>query len=116
MGAFGGLRLRLPLGGPARERQARVVLTVAPTMHSIDSEGAVRSRTGEGLEFGFRSDGKRTFSFAGQELDRRAIGPRLNADEDDDGGVPTWALVLGGVAVAGGLGYLALIELIDCEC
>ncbi len=113
MGAFFGLRLRLPLGGPDRERQVRAVLTMAPTVHRVDSEGALRSRTGEGIEIGFRSDGKRTFSLAGQDLDRRPLGPTLNADEDDDGGIPTWAIVAGSVTAAAGIGFLIFWDALE---
>ena len=115
MGAFGGLRLRLPLGGPARERQARAVLTVAPTLHSPDGEGAVRARTGDGLEFGYRSDGQRTFSLAGHDFARSRLGAAQNADGKGGGGIPTWALVVGGVAAAAGIGYLIFLEQLDCD-
>ncbi len=116
MGTFGGLRLRLPLGGPARERQARAVLTVAPTLHSSDTEGALRARTGDGLEFGYRSDGQRTFSLAGHDFARSRLGAAQNADGKGDGGIPTWAIVVGGVAVAAGIGYLVFNNALNsCE-
>jgi len=113
MGAFGGLRLRLPLGGPARERQARAVLSVAPTLRSPDGEGAMRARTGDGLEFGYRSDGQRTFSLAGHDFARSRLGAAQNADGKGGGGIPTWALVVGGVAAAAGIGYLVFLDKLE---
>lgn len=114
MGTFAGLRLRVPLGGPPRERQVRATATIAPTLHAEDQTGARSMRMGEGVEFSFRADGRPSFSLAGEDLTRR-YGAKLNANDEDDGGIPTWALVVGGLAVTAGIGYLALIEALDCD-
>src|SRR5207253_10274814 len=77
-GVFAGFRLRMPLDGAPRQRQVRAGLAVAPTMHSLGQNGALRFRIGEGMEFGYRSNRPLSFSVAGQDLGRF----RLNATED----------------------------------
>ena len=52
MGAFGGLRVRLPLDGNVQQRRVRAGLTLAPTVHSRAINGESRMRMGEGLEVG----------------------------------------------------------------
>ena len=53
MGAFGGLRVRVPLGGDPRERQVRAGLAIAPTVQGGTIGGERRQRIGEGIEFGY---------------------------------------------------------------
>jgi len=98
IGAFGGLRVRLPLGGEVRDRRLRAGLTLAPALHGRFASGESRLRIGEGLELGMR----------GREPIRLWIGDRdlrrLAARGDDERGVPTGAWIAGGivlVAVAG---------------
>jgi len=79
-GAFGGLRLRLPLGGDSRGHRVRAGFALAPTVSSRAQDGAVRSRIGEGLEFGYRSGYPVSFSIAGADLQQR-----LGAAQDNDG-------------------------------
>lgn len=110
-GAFAGLRLSVPLDGAARERPVRLGLALAPTLRSRNGEGEIRTRIGEGMEFGYRSNRPLSFSLAGRDLSR------LGAAQGDDsgGGVPTWALIVGGVAVTLGLAYWGFSEAIDCD-
>ncbi|MET1109953.1 MAG: hypothetical protein ABWX67_00355 [Allosphingosinicella sp.] len=72
-GTFGGLRLRIPFGGPARE-QVRAGLTFAPTTRTDHQDGRVRTRIGEGLEFGINGRGPVQFSLAGTPVNRLTQG------------------------------------------
>jgi hypothetical protein len=74
-GAFGGLRLRLPLDGPRRQQRLRAGLAIAPTMHVQNGEGASRLRFGEGLEFGFAGSERARVSLGGVPVNRLAQGP-----------------------------------------
>jgi hypothetical protein len=74
-GAFGGLRLRLPLDGPRRQQRLRAGLTVAPTMHFQSGDGASRLRIAEGLEFGFTGREPARLSLGGVPVNRLAQGP-----------------------------------------
>jgi len=99
-GAFGGLRLRIPLDGGPRERQIRAGLTLSPTLHSQAGDGATRLRIGEGLEFGYRSNRPLSFSLAGHDLNGRRFGAAQDADQDNGrGGLSTGEILL----IAGGI-------------
>jgi hypothetical protein len=114
MGAFAGLRLRVPLDGNARPRQVRAGLTVAPTMHTSNGDGETRIRFGEGVEYGLRSGGPLALAIAGQDLAPSRLGAAQDEDEDEDeGGVPTWALIAGGVVVAAGIGVAVFAHLMN---
>jgi hypothetical protein len=95
MGAFGGLRVRLPLGGEMRDRQLRAGLTLAPTLHGRLANGETRLRFGEGLELGLRGREPVRLSLAGRDV------RRLAARDDGDGrrGIPTGALIAGGLVL-----------------
>lgn len=80
-GAFGGVRLRLPLGGRPHDNRLRAGFAVAPTLSSRAQDGAVRTRIGEGLEFGYRGGRSVSFSIAGHDLQPRPLG----AAQDNDG-------------------------------
>jgi hypothetical protein len=95
-GAFGGLRVRLPLGGQARERQLRAGLTLAPTLASRLADGESRLRIGEGLELGLRGREPLRLSLAGRDVAR--LGAR-QAGDADDGGIPTGAWIAGGIVL-----------------
>lgn len=110
-GAFAGFRLRVALDGGPREERVRAGLALAPTVHRPTSQGARSLAIGEGLELGYRTDRPLSLSLAGRDLDRRS----LKASGDDDGGVPTWALVAGGIAASLGVAYLVFMEAIDCD-
>lgn len=99
-GTFAGLRLRLPLDGAPQQRQLRVGFTVAPTLHSLSGNGALRMRIGEGVEFGYRSGQPLSFSLAGQDLGQFRLGA---AEENRRRGMSTGKvlLIVGGVIVVG---------------
>jgi hypothetical protein len=71
-GAFLGGRLRLQLGG-GEQRPIRAGLALAPVRQSRDLEGAVRTRFGEGFEFGLGNKGKPTLTLVGQRLDHLTL-------------------------------------------
>lgn len=72
-GTFTGVRLRVPFGGPADER-VRAGFTFAPTTRAEYQDGRIRSRIGEGLEFGFNGRGPAQFSLAGTPVSQLAQG------------------------------------------
>ena len=74
MGAFAGLRVRVPLDGQAQRRQVRAGLTLAPTMHNRTLNGESRMRMGEGLELGLVGDEPVRLSVAGTPASRLAQG------------------------------------------
>jgi len=74
MGAFGGVRLRVPLDGRAEQRQVRAGLAVAPTLRSRSASGETRTRIGEGVELGFNGDDRVRLSLAGTPVSRLAQG------------------------------------------
>ena len=80
MGAFGGVRLRVPLDGNARQRQVRAGLTVAPMIQSRTMQGESRLRIGEGIELGVRGRSPVTLSLAGAPLSQH-----LGAGQDETG-------------------------------
>ena len=97
MGAFGGLRVRLPLGGNPRGNRIRAGLTLAPTLSTRMQDGESRLRIGEGLELGARGREPIRLSIGGRDLRRLAAA-------EGDGGIPTGAWIAGGivlVAIAG---------------
>jgi len=73
-GAFGGVRLRVPLGGRARDNRVRAGLAFAPTVSSRGQDGAVRTRIGEGLELGITGREPVRLSLAGMPVSRLAQG------------------------------------------
>jgi hypothetical protein len=104
-GMFTGLRLRVPLGGEAGRQPLRAGLAVAPTVQSRAMNGGeVRTRFGEGLEFGVNGRRSMTVSIAGTPVSRLVQGP--NAPEGEKAGVST----LGWVAI--GVGALVAVVLI----
>ena len=111
MGAFGGVRVRLPLDGDRSDRQLRAGLAVAPTVLTRTVDGETRLRIGEGVEFGIRGREPARLSLAGQDLRRLAA----QGDEDEDGGVPTWALVAGGVVLVLGAGLVVFDAMMDAS-
>lgn len=112
-GAFGGLRLRLPLGGNPRTQRLRAGLTIAPALRSRSGDGETSMRIGEGLEFGYRPNRPLSLSLAGRDLS----GRRFGAAEGDGRGdaVPRVALAVAGVAITLGLLYWGFSEAIDCD-
>jgi hypothetical protein len=72
-GAFGGVRLRIAFGGPARE-PVRAGLVFAPTARTDYQDGRVRTRIGEGLEFGMVGREPLQFSLSGTPVTRLVQG------------------------------------------
>lgn len=106
MGTFAGARLRIALGGNRNQPKVRGGLTFAPTMHSRANQGAAEINIGEGLEFGHRSGHRISLSAAGQDIGGNRAGVARAGEEDDNGGLPDWALITGGVVIALGVGGL----------
>lgn len=108
-GAFGGVRLRIPFGGAQRE-PVRAGLAFAPTSRTDFQDGRVRTRIGEGLEFGYRTGRPASFSLAGRDLSSF----RLNAAQGQEeggrrGSTGRTLLIVGGViVVVAGVGLLVL--------
>ena len=104
MGAFAGLRLRVPLDPESRRQPIRVGLTVAPTLHTQSQSGEVRTRFGEGLEFGVNGREPLRLSFAGKPVSHLVQG------KSGPGGERTGVSTLGWVAI--GVGALAAVVLV----
>lgn len=93
-GTFAGLRVRLPFGGASRE-PLRAGLAFAPAVRTETQDGRVRTRIGEGLEFGLRGSEPMQFSIAGRNL------RQLNAQgEGGRRGVSTGMWIAGGLVLA----------------
>lgn len=94
-GAFGGLRLRVPLDGRRGRVAPQLGLAVAPTVHMMGEGGAVRMRIGEGLEYGFAARSRSpALSIAG-----RRLAAAQDDDQDDRGGIDTGEAILIGAGV-----------------
>lgn len=93
--AFGGVRVRLPLGGEVGGRRLRAGLTIAPALHGRMVSGESRLRIGEGLELGVRGGEPMRLTLAGQDIRRLAA----RGDNDGRRGVPTGALIAGGIVL-----------------
>ena len=83
MGAFGGVRLRVPLDGNRQQRQVRAGLAFAPMVQSRNVQGESRLRIGEGVELGIRGRSPVTLSLAGAPLSQH-----LGAGQDETGESP----------------------------
>ena len=116
MGAFAGLRVRMPLDADGQQRRLRAGLTLAPAMHSRSSSGETRLRIGEGLELGLVGDEPARLSIGGtpvSQLGQGPIGPdgrRLNASAG------RWVAIGAGVVVVVlGVAYLVFTEMMECD-
>ena len=96
MGAFGGLRVRVPFGGQATDRRLRAGLTLAPLRQDRFATGETRLRIGEGLEFGLRGREPLRFSIAGRDLQRFNL---QDGRSNDGGGIPTGVWIAGGIVL-----------------
>lgn len=102
-GAFGGLRISVPLDGARREqRPVRAGLTIAPTLQARNLEGEARTLIGQGLELGVAGRGPVTLSLAGTRLHRLGAA-QGETEEEDEGGISTLAIVGIGAAVLVGV-------------
>ena len=111
-GAFAGFRLRMPLDGP-QQRQVRAGFALAPTLSTRESDGEVRTRFGEGVEYGFRGNRAATLSIAGQDLRGRRFGAAQDDDHNDT--LPRIGLAVLGVGLLLGLAYWGFTEAVDCD-
>jgi hypothetical protein len=94
MGAFGGLRIRLPFGGEATDHRLRAGLAVAPMLQDRFASGETRLRIGEGVEVGLRGRAPLRISIAGRDLRRFNL---QDGQENDGGGISTGAWIAGGL-------------------
>lgn len=107
-GAFGGLRLRVPFGGNARENRVRAGLALAPTLSTRARNGESRMRIGEGFELGVTGREPVRLLLAGRDL------RRLGAAQDNDrGGPSTLAWIAIGVGVSVGILVAAVALCMD---
>ena len=104
MGAFGGLRVRVPLGGDPRQRQVRGGLAIAPTLQGGNMHGERPLHIGEGVELGFRSGRSLSLSVAGMDVRDPRLGAGQDEEEDGDDGVSA----LGWIAIGTGVVVLAI--------
>ena len=104
MGAFGGLRVRLPLGGNPRGHRLRAGFALAPTLSTRAPDGESRLRIGEGLELGLRGREPIRLSLGGRDL------RRLAARHDGDRGISTGMWIAGGIVLVtiAGVAFIAV--------
>jgi hypothetical protein len=121
IGAFGGVQLRVPLGG-ARAEAPRASLGIAPVARTQDLNGAGRTRIGEGLQLSLEPNRPVTLYLAGTRLDRLGMAPSGETPGGERAGISTLGWVGIGVGalvvVAAGVGFWFL-EAMECgpgEC
>lgn len=103
-GGFAGARLRIQLGGREAGR-AQAGLNIGPVRSAQATDGRIHTSFGEGVAFGIAGESATPqLTFAGRSLDEI----RLKAD--GKGGVPTWALVVGGVVIVLGVAAAVAID------
>ena len=120
MGAFAGFSLRLPLDG-ARGQPVRAGLALAPTMSSPGTDGAVRTRIGDGLELGVTGRQPLRLTLAGHDV--RRLGAAQDNGQEQDGDEHHGPSTLGWVAIGTGAlilvtataGYLWFEDAMDCD-
>jgi len=121
MGAFGGFRIQLPLGARGARDVPRAGLAFGPVQQSRSSDGASRTRLGEGLMIGF-GGGERgaRVTLAGTRLDRLGLVQNGRAPEGGQrAGISTlgWVAIGVGAAVVIGLAgtYLWIDDAVACR-
>ena len=120
IGAFAGLRVRMPLDGDIRQRQLRAGLAIAPTMHSRALNGESRLLIGDGLELGIRGRQPVRLMLAGRDVRRLGAAQHDGAQEEGDHGGPS---TLGWIAIGAGalllvtatVGYFVVDDIVDCD-
>lgn len=98
VGAFAGARLRLALGG--RAITASAGLAVAPLGREIRPDGDVRFRFGDGVGLTSMDGAAPRLRVAGRSVKELRAAWQGDDADGDEGGVPTWAIVAGGVVAA----------------
>jgi len=118
MGVFGGLQVRMPIGG-ARSESPRVGLAIAPTVRSERLDGTSRSRIGEGLQLGLGASRRAELSLAGTRIDRLGIAPQGHTPDGRRAGVSTLGWIgigVGVAAIAGAAIFYAMLTDDDRCC
>lgn len=119
-GAFGGVRVRIPFGGNQRE-PVRAGLAFAPTTRTDFQDGRVRTRFGEGVEFGFRTNRPLSLSIAGRDLSSFRLNAAQGEQEQQQrrrrGGPST----VGWIAIGVGVSLLIFVAAVaicasDSDC
>jgi hypothetical protein len=115
VGAFAGGRVRIQLGG--RTAKASAGLALAPMGRSVGQDGSVRLRLGEGVDFASTNGGAPGLRLAGRPIEEVRKGFQDKEADEDDGLSPVaiGAIVIGGLVVAAGIGYVILINNIGEE-
>ena len=101
-GAFGGVRVRIPFGGNQRE-PVRAGIAFAPTSRTDYQDGRIRTRFGEGVEFGFRTGRPISMSIAGRDLSSFRLNAAQGEQEEQRrrrGGPSTIGWIAIGVGVS----------------
>lgn len=111
-----GVTLRF---GGARVERPALHISAGPDLRLADGQrwSGGQYRAADTLRFDFVPQERAQFSLAGQPVATHYFDARLAAaEEGEGGGVPTVALVAGGVLLAVGLAYLvALDRIADCD-
>ena len=96
----------MPLGGN-ESGKARAGLALAPTVHSLRSDGSLRTRFGEGMELGLTDRKNPQLSLAGRPVSQLVAGPQ--GPEGQKLGISTlgWLAIGSVVVIVGGLALLA---------
>lgn len=95
--AFAGVAFHAPLG--RADRSPRLSLTAAPQLRTVDSEGRLSARLGEGLSLRFAS-GRPQVALAGKTKREWALlGDEEEAEAEKPGGPNAGLIVAGAVAV-----------------
>ena len=102
IGMFGGVQLRLPLGG-SRAEAPRASLGIAPAVRSEGIDGFGRTRIGEGLQLSLQPNRPVELNLAGTRLDRIGLAPGGQTPDGERAGVST----LGWIAI--GVGATAVV-------
>ena len=117
MGMFGGVQLRLPIGGEARAQQPSLSLSVAPMMRSQRADGAAATRVGQGFELSLAAR-RPELRLAGTRLDRLDTLTVGNGRDGRRANVSTLGWVgigVGALALTLGGFYLWLDEAMECD-
>ena len=117
-GVFAGATLRVPLGqGRAPREEARAGLSFGAThvYRGTSATSGERRVQADMVELGIRRSGTASFAIGGRQLLDDKGRLRVQGDDDeDDGGISPWLIGAGVVVAALGIGYLVLLDELDC--
>ena len=100
VGMFGGVQIRLPIGGNTRAQRPSFALGIAPVSRSQRLDGSSSMRIGEGFQLRLRPQEQVEFRLAGTRLDRLGIAPNGNAPGGQRAGISTLGWIGIGVGAA----------------